>query len=87
MSNSTDSSIKVLENRLRRVAERRGLRLVKSRRRDPQAYDYGTYALIDVRSNALVAGDELTGYGLTLEDVEATLNAKEWKGRAPAGQG
>lgn len=38
-----DSSIseKVRENRLRRMAERQGLRLVKSRRRDPRAIDYG----------------------------------------------
>src|SRR5258708_16018140 len=31
---------KVRENRLRRMAERQGHQLVKSRRRDPRAYDY-----------------------------------------------
>ena len=37
---------KVMENRLRRVAERRGLRLQKSRRRDKNATDYGVYFLV-----------------------------------------
>jgi len=37
---------KVVENYLRRVAERRGQRLVKSRRRDPFALDYGKYTVI-----------------------------------------
>jgi len=38
---------KVRENRLRRMADRRGYKLVKSRSRDPHAVDYGRYALID----------------------------------------
>ncbi|MGD2100831.1 MAG: hypothetical protein PVG83_01215 [Acidimicrobiia bacterium] len=38
-------SEKVRENRLRRMAERQGLRLVKSRRRDPRALDYGVFWL------------------------------------------
>jgi hypothetical protein len=45
---------KVRENRLRRMAEREGYRLAKSRRRDPFAIDYGTYSLIDVRLNARI---------------------------------
>jgi hypothetical protein len=40
----------VRENRVRRMAKRRGYRLVKSRSRDPQAVDYDLYAVIDVRS-------------------------------------
>jgi hypothetical protein len=36
---------KVVENRLRRIAARRGYRLVKSARRDPLARDYGRYRL------------------------------------------
>lgn len=38
---------KTRENLLRRVAERRGMKLIKSGRRDPQALDFGLYALID----------------------------------------
>lgn len=35
------------ENRLRRMAARQGLRLVKSGRRDPLAIDYGLYQILD----------------------------------------
>lgn len=38
---------KVRENRVRRAAERRGLRLSKTRRYDPGALDYGTYRLLE----------------------------------------
>jgi hypothetical protein len=37
---------KVHENRLRRMAARQGYRLVKTRRIDPLATDYGTYHLV-----------------------------------------
>ena len=49
---------KVRENRLRRIAERRGLALSKSRRRDPRATDYGTYSLGDQRYPDLDAVEE-----------------------------
>jgi hypothetical protein len=60
---------KVFEIRLRRAAERQGLRLVKSRRRDPRALDYGTYTLADLGSGQTVAGP----FG-DLEGVESYLN-------------
>ena len=44
---------RVRENRVRRMAERQGLALRKSRRRDPYAIDYGTYWLIDPSMNAV----------------------------------
>jgi hypothetical protein len=40
-----DAKTKVRENRLRRMASRQGLRLEKSRQRDPMALDYGKYSL------------------------------------------
>jgi hypothetical protein len=43
-----------MENRLRRVADRQGLKLVKSRSRDVNAIDYGLYALIDVQTGGAV---------------------------------
>jgi hypothetical protein len=65
---------KVRENRMRRMAERQGLELRKSRRRDPRALDYGTYALVNPRENVVVAGVGGTGrYEFTLDDVEAFL--------------
>lgn len=65
---------KVTENRLRRAAERQGLQLQKSRRRDPRAVDFGTYGLVDPATKTLVAGDSNTGYGLTLAEVATALN-------------
>jgi hypothetical protein len=43
---------KVRENRLRRAAYRQGLRLEKSRRRDPRAVDYGTDLLLSLKLRA-----------------------------------
>ena len=64
--NTTD---KVRENRLRRMAERQGLSLVKCRRRDPRAVGFGRYAL--VKQNTTVDAD--TSYDQTLDDVEEYL--------------
>jgi hypothetical protein len=71
----TTTEYKVLENRLRRAAERQGLRLEKSRLRDPNALLYGTYQLVDERTNAIVHADHVLqrGYGLDLEDVSRYL--------------
>ena len=44
-----DAKTKVRENRLRRMASRQGLRLEKSRQRDPMALDYGKYSLVNGR--------------------------------------
>lgn len=45
---------KSMELRARRTLARRGLRLVKNRRRDPLALDYATYSVIEVSTGALV---------------------------------
>lgn len=66
-------SDKVKENRLRRIAERRGMRLEKSRRRDPKAIDYGGYMLIDTAANAVVVGASPYSYSASLEDIENYL--------------
>ncbi|HEV2542934.1 MAG TPA: hypothetical protein VGU70_09285 [Methylobacterium sp.] len=70
-------SEKVRENRLRRVAERRGLRLEKSRRRDPRAMDFGGYMLIDGYRNTVVSGANPYAYSLSLDDVEKDLS-EDW---------
>jgi hypothetical protein len=61
---------KVRENRLRRVAERRGLSLVKSRRRDPRSIDYGMFMIVDPYANAVVAGELDSPRALSLDQVE-----------------
>jgi hypothetical protein len=71
-----EQEVKVRENRLRRAAERQGLRLVKSRRRDPRSIDYGKYMLLDVQTNGVVYGLIPGGSTMAadLDDVEAYLN-------------
>lgn len=64
---------KVKENRLRRIAERRGMKIEKSRRRDPKAIDFGGYMLIDVSTNAVITGGSPYPYSASIEDVEEYL--------------
>ena len=52
----SEADDKVLENRLRRMLQRRGYQLIKSRRRDPRAIDYGGYMIADASTNGVVAG-------------------------------
>ena len=69
----TPRQVKTYESKVRRAAKRQGLVLVKSRRRDPNAWDYGTYGLLDVRTRRLVVGDHDTGFGLSLSEVHVAL--------------
>ena len=66
-----DTSEKVRENRVRRMATRQGLILRKSRRRDPHALGYGGYWLIDDGANTLIVGER---WGMSLDEVEGWLN-------------
>ncbi len=66
---------KVLENRVRRALDRRGLVLHKSRRRDPRAIDFGGYMIVDAATNSVVAGASPVAFSLTLADVEAWLKS------------
>ena len=68
-----DTVTKVRENRLRRLSERRRMRLVRSRRRDTGAWDYGRYWLVPDRGK--VIGGRAAGEppGLTLDEVEDWL--------------
>jgi hypothetical protein len=57
---------KAHENRLRRMADRQGLRLEKSRRRDPLAPDYGEIYIVNQR------GTKIETFH-SLDDAEAWL--------------
>jgi len=71
----TDTALRTREARARRAAERQGLRLQKSRRRDPRAWDYGGYQLIDPYANTLVFGSAAGhGFGASLEQIERWLD-------------
>jgi hypothetical protein len=65
---------KVRENRIRRMAERQGLILRKSRRRDRRAWDFGSYWLVDADRNVLVFPDV---HGGSLDDMETYLTSDE----------
>lgn len=73
----TDAQYKVLENRLRRMAQRQGFRLVKSRRRDPRAIDFGCYMLADMNGGRPYGcapyGAETGMPRLSLDEVEKYL--------------
>ena len=80
----TDSEHKVLENRLRREAKRKGLLLRRSRSRDRWADDYGLYVLVgdcagNRRPGAQAPRSELhRGLGGTLADIAQELRAYRW---------
>jgi hypothetical protein len=75
------------ENRLERMAERRGLRITKSRRRDPSEFDYGRYMLRDVNIRVIVAGTTTAGRALwTLEDVKTYDLKPPLKDEEPVGR-
>ena len=65
---TTNTTEKVHENRLRRMAERQGLVLHKSRRRDPYAIDFGAYWL--------TRGRKVLTDPLDLDGVEAYLTGE-----------
>lgn len=62
------------ENRLRLMAQRRGFRLVKSQRRDPQAPELGQYMIVDAVRNVAVAGRIDSRDALSLKQVEEWLS-------------
>ena len=66
----TQTQDKVRENRLRRVAERQRLRIVKSRRRDSRAVDYGRFWVYKPGDELILGGDT----GVSLGELEAFLD-------------
>lgn len=72
-----DNAEKVRENKLRRMADRQGLRLTRSRSRDENAMDYGLYALIDIQTNGAVnpAIAQRWVCSWTLDEVEEYLTS------------
>jgi hypothetical protein len=67
---------KVTENRLRRLARKYDLRLLKSHARNPENLSFGGYELVDVGTNGVVFGYGNAGYDFnaTLEDVAEYLS-------------
>lgn len=78
MTEAQIKSDKQREYRIRRIAKRDGERLVKSRTRNPELPEYGSYMVVD-QNNTVVMG----GYGhMSLDDIEksyADFEASEAK--------
>ena len=74
------------ENRLRRMADRQGLRVERSRRHDPRSASYGLYALKTWETRELVSKPGVRDdHALTLDEVEQylmrTVPARSERGR------
>lgn len=67
---------KTRENRLRLAAQRQGLKLVRSRRRDPRAIGHGRYCLTDRWNAGRVVG-AVPGSGIGLIDAPASRGGVE----------
>ena len=61
------------ERELRRRARSVGFELIRSRAWNRNAADYCTYALMDPCRGTLEFADPDTGYGLSLDEIEAVL--------------
>lgn len=70
---------------LRRLARDRGLVIIRSRQSDPDAADFGLYAIVkpdnggkgtDPRGERAAEGAFADGHGLTLEDVDDILHGR-----------
>lgn len=69
---------KTRETRVRRMAERQGVAIYKSRRRDPRARDYGTYSLCWVEASyPETSWDAWVGQFRSLDEVERWLLADQ----------
>lgn len=68
-----ETAEKTHENLIRRRLTRRGLMLRKSRRRDPDACDYGMLWVVDPERNCVVFGHQYQ-QRITLVDIEAWLD-------------
>lgn len=51
----SQAECKALESKLRRRAQRCGLNIIKSRRRDPDAPDFGKYMILELQGRRIAA--------------------------------
>jgi hypothetical protein len=73
-----DQDEKVWINRLRRMADRQGYRLMRSRAADPRDRTYGGYQLVNLETGAVDCGwGKLgRGYAATTQEIEKFLNGE-----------
>ena len=73
-----NQATRVKENRLRRMANRQGLSLVKTKRRDTRATDYGTFKVVDAKTGMLDQRADQRA-GLSIDEVEQLLTGSPAK--------
>lgn len=61
-------------NRIRRKAQRLGMKLEKSPRRDPAAEDFDTFALIAADGSPVLSDPKRFGFGFSLGRIESYLD-------------
>lgn len=71
----------ISDDQLREMAQHRGLRLVKSRRRKPGTGDFGKYGLTDMGGEALlgIGADGLTASADDIQDYLRSSEQNTWK--------
>lgn len=71
----------ISDDQLREMAQHRGLKLVKSRRRKPGVGDYGKYGLTDAAGQALlgIGDDELTASAADIQAYLRMSGLSTWK--------
>ncbi len=70
---SHKDSTSAVERRIRRIAVRFGLHILKPQKPDPRAERHGGYMLRDVESAKIVFGDQPYPFAASLEEIEAYI--------------
>jgi len=78
---SRSNSTAALERRIRRVAVRHGLHILKAQKPDARVLQHGGYMLRDAESSRIVFGDMPYPFAADLDEVEAYLDKLEGERR------
>ena len=62
-----------VERRVRRIAVRHGLHILKPQKPDPRVAQHGGYMLRDVETAKIVFGDQPYPFAADLEEIEAYI--------------
>jgi hypothetical protein len=70
---SYKNSTSAVERRIRRIAVRHGLHILKPQKPDPRVAKHGGYMLRDVETAKIVFGDQPYPFAADLEEIEAYI--------------
>jgi hypothetical protein len=70
---SRKDSTSAVERRIRRIAVRHGLHILKPQKPDPRVTRHGGYMLRDVETAKIVFGDQPYPFAADLAEIEAYL--------------